>query len=509
MNRMGASGRGAAMAVALVMGGTACSPGGRAPTPAAAPAGDGGGSPSMPASAAVPPCPPPLAPSPAEDGSPPVSADARAGELLAPAWEIRPAPGRTLEFRGVGDADGNVYWVERLASGEVELASATRDGAVRFRAPALAAAGTLALAGSLVLAANVEPGACRARGAPVVEAYRASDGGRAWRRELLPAVAPWMRAPATCAYGGVSGMALRAGEVVLGVSILDADGGEHESGLVALDVATGEVRWTTRTSLPDNVSMAGAPRVAEDGTVYSSRRPRVFEVVDLLALDARGAIGGTFTETETVDEDPIAASAAILATRGVGRDLAEFVAVRCRATGELLARGRAAGDLVLVAADSVWHFGAHLSRHDLSTGALLWRVRLEVPPAASPGVARPLLFRSWPVVTRDGSVVFTEQQGTTGPSSSSQQLMPPVLRAIDGAGHEVLRRALPLEPEAYGEAVALHAGRVFVAGQVLPSANALGAVRAFDLDAPEGAREPAPQGWTTPQGSMARDQQAR
>jgi len=498
------------MAVALVLGGAACSPGGQAPPPPAAPPEDGGGgSPSAPASAPTPPCPPPLAPWPAEDGPPPQSADARAGEALAPAWEIRPAPGRTLEFRGVADGDGNVYWVERLASGEVELGSATRDGAVRFRAPAPAAAGSLALAGSLVVAANVEPRACRDRGAPVVEAYRASDGGRAWRRELLPAVAAWMRAPASCAYGGVSGMAVREGEVVLGVSVLDADGGEHESGLVALDVATGEVTWTTRTSLPENVSMAGAPRVAEDGTVYSSRRPRVFEVVDLLALDARGAIGGTFSEMETVDEDPISAAGAVFATRGVGRDLAEFVAVRCRATGELLASGRAAGDLALVAADSVWRFGAHLSRHDLSTGALLWRVRLGVPPAVGPGVARPLLFRSWPVVAADGSVLFTEQQGTTGPSSSSQKLMAPALRVIDGAGREVLRRALPLEPEAYGEALALHAGRVFVAGQVLPSANAFGAVRAFDVEAPEGAREPAPHGWITPQGSMARDQRAR
>jgi hypothetical protein len=63
------------------------------------------------------------------------------------------------------------------------------------------------------------------------------------------------------------------------------------------------------------------------------------------------------------------------------------------------------------------------------------------------------------------SVLFTEQPGIFGRTSADRQLLPAVLREIDAGGREVLRRALPLEVEAYGTALALHAGRVFVAGQ--------------------------------------------
>ncbi|MFL5273687.1 MAG: hypothetical protein ACJ79E_16635, partial [Anaeromyxobacteraceae bacterium] len=204
--------------------------------------------------------------SPAE----PERADPRAGEELTPAWEHRPRDGTLLRFDGVVDPAGNVYWIEvpRDSRGG-ELVSASRDGEVRYRAP-LSGSG-LALAGD-VLVTGLSASGCRGLAAPSIEAHRARDGALAWRRELLPAIAGWMRTPGSCRYGGAHAVAVNGNAVVVAASILDADTKEHESGFLALAAATGEVAWAVRTSAEGNVSQSGAPRVAEDGRVYAARR---------------------------------------------------------------------------------------------------------------------------------------------------------------------------------------------------------------------------------------------
>jgi hypothetical protein len=118
---------------------------------------------------------------------------------------------------------------------------------------------------------------------------------------------------------------------------------------------------------------------------------------------------------------------------------------------------------------------------------------------------RGVLLRTSPVVTKVGSVLFSEQQALAGPSSGDQQLSTPLLREIDAGGREVLRRALPLQIEGYEGRAAIHRGRLFLAGQVLPSAGARGAVRAFDVPGLAAAED----GWMTDGGSMARDHRAR
>src|SRR6266545_2423795 len=234
----------------------------------------------------APSCPRSLAPWPAADAPEPALADPRAGAELPPAWEHRTRPGTLLRFDGLVDGAGHVYWVEaRAGAPGGEIVSATREGAVRFRARA--SGGRVALAGA-VLVSEARGEGCRGLGAPALEAYRTSDGARAWRREILPVIQAWMRASGACRYGTVAALAVSGARVVVAASILDGDTKEHESGFVALDARTGEVVWAARTSRDGNVSQSGTPRVAEDGAIYAARAITAARE-PFLVLDADGA----------------------------------------------------------------------------------------------------------------------------------------------------------------------------------------------------------------------------
>jgi hypothetical protein len=451
------------------------------------------------------PCPTSVERAPRSSPPEPESADPRAGEELTPAWEHRPRDGTLLRFDGVVDAAGNVYWVEAPRDGRTgELVSANRDGDVRYRAP-LSGSG-LTLAGD-VLVTGLSASGCRGLAAPSIEAHRSRDGALAWRRELLPAMAGWMRVPGSCRYGGAHAVAVSGGAVVVAASILDADTKEHESGFLALDAATGEIAWAVRTSAEGNVAQSGSPRVAEDGRVYASRRVTA-QKEPLLVLQGPSPreLGPAGT---TPHRDVLAAAGALLFVEGAARAdptvaSGATVEVRCRATGELVGALDAAGAVPLAAAGALWLFGDALSRHDVATGALSWRVRLGAAPPRSERGRTAMILRTEPVVTRAGAVLFAEQPGLLRQAIATFEPGTAVLREIDAAGRETLRRTLPGGAEAYSGAAALHRGRWFVAAVPYHAAEG-GVLRAFDV----GGRAPAPHGWIAPAGSMARDNQAR
>ena len=274
-----------------------------------------------------------------------------------------------------------------------------------------------------------------------------------------------MRSAGSCHYGGASGLAVGAGRLLVGVSILDRDSGEHESGYVALDPATGEVLWTARASSEGNTAMSGAPRFAEDGFGYGSR------TVDYLRDELLVFSGGAPPRCSLTPRDPwhgsvLAAYGPLLVSSATGgaswAGPPSGLEIRCRADGSVRAPAGSVTGQPLLAGGALWFFGDHLARYDAATGTLRWQVALGTPPSPPAGgpFPRPVLFRSPPVVTAGGTIVFTEQPGVAGAISSQQDLGTPVLREIDGDGREVLRRELPLETEAYDGRLALHRGPV-------------------------------------------------
>lgn len=475
---------------------------------------DGGGAPSPPPDAlgATPAaCPPTFDPIPQGDAPQAAILDPAAGDALAPAWEIRPVAGRVLVFDGLVDASGNVYWEELPldASGRAELVSATRDGAIRFRAPV--SSGPAMLADVLVLTPPLA-GACASGACAALEGHSVDDGSLTWRRDLTSDLEPWMRLPGDARYAVLSGIAASGGTLLVGASLLDHVTGEHESGYVALDANTGDLSWIARTSPEGNVAMSGAPLFAEDGTGYGSRTLNYLhdDLMRFPGIEPPAPLSG---DASTWHGGVLAAYGPLLVTRAVDTGQASGMPngteVRCRHDGSLLAAAGTVRGTPLLGGASLWFFGDAVSRHDAGSGSLLWRVKpLPPPPVPSPppGYRSAAPCASPPLLTSDGTILFLDQQLQRGSSSGEQALGTPLLHEIDLGGRETLRRGLPLETECYDGALALHAGRIFASGQITPSAGAYGVLRAFDLPV---AREAAGRGWIGPAGSQRRDRRAR
>ena len=456
-------------------------------------------------------CPPGFDALPTGEAPPAAVVDAHAGAALAAKWEIRPPPGRVLVFDGVVDAAGNVYWKElpldSSAGGPPELVSATRDGAIRFRAPA--SSGPMLLAEVLVSTPHLA-GGCATAPCAVLEGRRTDDGSLAWRRDLTADLEPWMRTPGDARYAALSGVAAGGGRLLVGASLLDHLTLEHESGYVALDAATGALLWSARTSPEGNVTMSGAPLFAEDGTGYGARTLTYLHD-DLLRFQGGDPPVPLSGDASTWHGGVLAAYGALIVTRAVDTGQASGMPsgteVRCRRDGSILAAAGTVRGTPLLGGASAWFFAADVSRYDVGSGSLLWRVKPLPPPAVSPPRYRnEAPCASSPLLTSSGTVLFVDQQGQRGASSAEQALGTPLLHEIDLDGRETLRRALPLEAECYAGALALHGGRLFTGGQVTPSAGANGVIRAFDLPV---ARDPAGRGWIGPGGSQRRDQRSR
>ena len=415
-------------------------------------------------------CPSSFDPMPQQgSAAPPVLTDPHPGDLVRPAWEIRPPAGYMLTFEGTVDTRGNLYWLEWkfTASGAAyQLASATIDGAIRYRA-AGPTSGTprrlLWVADTLVLL-NVEGDRNRN---VFAEGYSSATGALVWRRELLPLIQDWNRDAANNNHDAAfNGAVATGGAVILSLGT----GYKVESGYLSLDAASGAVHWVARTSDKDTLNICSPPRLADDGTVVGSQRLRddtaLFRFAPLKPPDLFFA--GPPNEVSTLLSAP--GSVLILAASGPDSFAPARPEVRCQNSGALLARFDTDSFFLADSPGSAWlgqRSGA-LSRYDIRTGQLMARV------AASP---------SSPLLTSRAGILWVEQAiAYPGGASSGRTQGPPTLHVLGPDGAEVRRRALPQEAEAYNGSHAASVGdRILLEGELLPSAGSSGVIRAFDL----------------------------
>jgi hypothetical protein len=413
-------------------------------------------------------CPSSFDPMPQGPAAPPVITDPHPGDLLRPAWEIRPSAGYLLRFDGTVDPSGNLYWLESKWTGSgttYQLASADIDGVIRFRAAGPTKgnlAGLLFVADTLVLL-NLEDGG------PIAEGYSAATGVLAWRRELLPLVQDWYRDASNNSHGAVfNGAVTTKGAVILSLGT----GYKTESGYLSLDGASGAILWVTRTTDKDTLSMSSFPRLAADGSVFGSQTLR--DNTALFRFTSQRPperfFAGPPNEVIVLLSAPgpvLVASARSDSSFGY-----EHAEIRCQSDGALLAKFETDDVFFLAAApDSAWlrqRGSGALSRYDVRTG------KLEARVAASP---------SAPFSTSRAGILWVEQDiAYPGGSSGSRTQGPPTLRVLSSDGTEVRRRALPQEAEAYNGSHAASVGdRILLEGELLPSAGASGVIRAIDL----------------------------
>ena len=165
-----------------------------APAPHAGPQGADGGT-------AASDCPPSFDPIPGAPASPQSEADPNAGALMTPVWEIRAPANFRLRFEGLVDSRGNLFWAEDDGQ-VVVVASADRDGNLRFRAPtALSGFAKLRLAGdTLVGIDNPQnlPPAPPPRSHASMTGFSTATGQPLWTTDLEPIIQGWTSFAPAC-----------------------------------------------------------------------------------------------------------------------------------------------------------------------------------------------------------------------------------------------------------------------------------------------------------------------
>ncbi|HYR20947.1 MAG TPA: hypothetical protein VEQ15_15730 [Myxococcales bacterium] len=406
-------------------------------------------------------CPTSFEPLPTGPAAPPVPADAHAGELLKPAWEIRAPAGWMLRFGGTVDSSGNLYWLE-LKDGNQRLASAKIDGTVRFRV-ATAAKGDSA--GLLIASETVVSLSLEDMTRPVATGYSTATGEQLWRRELLPLIQGWYRETANNSRAAVfDGAVVSGGAVVLALGT----GYKTESGYLALDGASGSVLWVARTTDEATLSMASPAALSEDGALFGSQILRDHTAIFRFSAGNPPAL--SFSGPKNEIWGLLAAPGPVLFLSVTNDFFApSHPEVRCQ-DGALIARFDA--DVFFYAASSgnawVAQRSGALSQYDVRTGRLKNRVQ------ARPG---------WGAATSSAGVLWVEQSiEYPGGASSARKQGAPTLRVLGPDGSEALRRALPQEPEAYnGTRSGSFGDRILFEGEVLPSAGSYGVIRAIDV----------------------------
>jgi hypothetical protein len=283
----------------------------------------------------------------------------------------------------------------------------------------------------------------------------------------VPLVQDWYRDAANNSHSAVlNGAVVSGGALILSLGT----GYKVESGYLALDAASGSTLWVARTTEQDTLRMASSPRLSEDGTVFGSQT--LGDSTEFLSFNGEHSptifFSGPMNQVSTV----LAAPGPVLFASVSSTDPLDRVhpEVRCQKDGALIARFETTVFFYAAGPGSAWlidRSGA-LSRYDVRTGRLTARVQasLTLPVAMSPA-----------------GILWVEQtfdfpRGT----SSSREQGPPTLHVLSANGHEVRRRALPLENEAYdGVNAAFFGDRILLEGEVLPSAGANGVIRAIDL----------------------------
>jgi hypothetical protein len=433
---------------------------------------------------------------------------------LSAVWEYAAPDGFVLGFHGLQDAEGDLYWLEWSERGEgAFLASATRDGAVRWRVAAPRPDGVLprlVTRGRLVVTGGDAAG-LGSDHPDRIDALDAATGAHVWTVDVA-AEAAWLvpsdRGPARAGVR-VDQPAVLDGILTVPVSAVDAPGNVWP-GLLRVDAATGEVLELRAIATDLTIWIPGEPVVGA-GTAFALVRPTHLSAAFL----GFGPDGAARVAAPLPFDDGLWAEAAtdrlVFASghpNASGTPGAPFVqwsghdaTPRGRLAGldRLLATGFGqvlAGDGTLLVVGR-----GRLAAVDLDRCALAWtRTLAHVPPPDRS--TRPWLNQTDAIRTAGGGVLLSHQLVLGDGTSEGSDPREAWVVELDGGGREVLRGRLP-DGASYEGGSALHRGRWFVATGA-PGAPVARRLRAFDL----AGQQPATTGWVTRHGSLTRERRA-
>lgn len=424
-------------------------------------------------------CPRSFDPIPATAAPPQIEADPDAGALMKPVWELRAPAGFRLDFEGLVDSAGNLFWLEQSES-NVAVASADKNGVLRFRVTTkLSGFATLYLAGDSLVALDTPQGefgvTTMVTGSLAsATGFSTTTGAVLWTTDLEPIVRGWDPPPPTGTFRP------RVFDVAIaGTTIVIAATGFGAGGLIAVDAPSGSIDWSERTST-DGVSVISAVLASRNGTLLAflpkgdttqlahgpvDAPPSL--VPGALVAPGLAAPGPLFL---TLFSPPSLLTAPQLFCQSDGRRVAQFdSSVSAISTKPFT---------VTTPPDDIWlQQATALILYDADTGKLVSRFDANLPRFA--GEFGELHAQ----VTTDTALLWIDQTITfpRNGTSADRQQGPPTLHVFRADGREVRKRALPLEAEAYTGVSASSGDRVFLGGEIRPSAGAFGVIRAFDI----------------------------
>ncbi len=432
---------------------------------------------------------------------------------LTAAWSHQTTS--TLQFDGLADAAGNLYWQE--TDGEVngtgptwELVSFAPTGQERFRVKVgLVLGSPIVLGDRLVLVERVlRPNACEQT---LVVALSTQNGSTLWSHDVIPDITPSTEFPNACPQPltGTPSAGPRAGTVI--VSAKDFKPYDpvafHDAALLVLDAATGQVLATA----PREGDGAVAPVLTldEDGQVYAASLTVGTSAIYSLAPDLTLRWSTAPDEVEWV----VAASGGlVIETAQDASTSADYLRIRSGADGRVISAATHTGQPVIGPEGLTYRTvrdtaPSHLAlvRVDVTTGADVWVHLLDPASEAPPSDGRQNALVTTEVVrTASGTYVLATQHVTSNVDFHDPQEVDerPVVREIDGAGQEVF--SAPLDaPGKVGSAAALIGERLTVSGY--DQAAGVFWIRSYPLP----GRTAATSGWVSERADMQRDQRAR
>lgn len=516
----------ALLACALGLVVTGCDDGGgdRRDPPPADPAGPGEPSPMQP----VPPQPAPTEPLPARVVTPPVTSDAAPAPVpdcalalpedppdvvpaqeqeAALAWEYVAPEGLSVRFDGIQDGEGNLYWTEHPVGGgeDAFVASATRDGAVRWRvaAPRSEPRALLVTAGRLVLTGG--PSVLGGDHPTWIGALDAATGEVVWELDvaaeaaaLVPADRGPMREGVRVDRPGVLG-----GTITFPLSAVDQSGTVCP-GLLRVDAASGAVPELRQIAAGETIWIPGEPAASPDTTFVTVSPDAVSRL--LLGFDAAGApsvvVPQPFEDNlwiEAATDRWVFQSGQPSGTGAWGAGFLQWSAPDGTPRGRLAG---AAGPTLVTSGDTlVFTAQGRVASVDLAGCAVAWAQTLaRVPPPAPRAFSA--VAEAFPILTANGGVLVSHQIYTSAYGTSlTIEPGPGWVVELGPDGAVRFRSRLP-DGLLLGAGSALHEGRWFVSAS-MPVWQTR--IQAFDL----AGQEPAEAGWVTRHGAMTRERSAR
>ncbi len=446
------------------------------------------------------------------DGGPSQGGNSSPGPLDA-AWAAHGAIG----FDGLVDVAGNVYWEE--PDGSVNgvgttwtLVSVSPSGQERFRVALGLLSGLPIIVGDRVIVVRrvLPPAACEQA---LLTALSTADGSVQWTHDLIPEITPATSFPNACpaTLTGTPSAGPSADTVL--VSAKDYKPYDfisfHDDAILALDAATGRALW----SIPGEGDGAATADLVLDERGNTYARDLHLLTQPIYSLSPSGAIRWS-TTTDQVEFLLAAANGFLLDSATGAQTSIDSLRIRDAASGQVVAQATRSGQPIL-ASDGLTYLTLRdtgplqqhraLVRVDTTTGGDTW-VRFLDPASEAPpsGGRQNTLLTTEVIRTSSGTYLIATQHVSSNVDFHDPQYVydRPVLREIDGAGHEI--SATTLAAEGRLESAAALASEWFTVSlgdAAGPGASVLG----FPLP----GRSPATSGWISERGNMQRDHHAR